>query len=247
MDARYHAVTLQNNELGELASFFNRESFLGANITIPYKEQIAQYVDVTTDSAREIGAINTIVKENYKLQGCNTDWHGFLAPLKQYRSQLEGQSAVVFGTGGASKAIVVALEQLGMQEIYLVSRTPNRISSFSNFERVRIVSYNTWTSWTDEAALVVNATPLGMHPKTEESPVRDSEKKFLANRICYDIVYNPLETKFLHQAKEVGAPTIGGLEMLIQQGSSSFELWTGKQFPTEKIRSILHERITNEI
>ncbi len=245
MDARYHAIDLRNSELNDLAAFLNHDKFLGANVTIPYKQVIANYLDTVDRPARQIGAVNTIVKQGYQLAGYNTDYEGFLAPLEEYEGTIAGYNGIVFGTGGASRAIVVGLIEMGIEEIYLVSRSPNRGSSFDEFDRVQVISYSQWTTYAEEAKLIVNATPLGMHPKTDKSPVRKSEKQFLTDRICYDIVYNPLETKFLRQADSVGATTIGGLEMLIQQGSRSFELWTGKPFPIEIIRDRLYEKISN--
>lgn len=245
MEATYHAVDLQNSELTKLASYLNRETLLGANITIPYKQIIADYLDHIHKEAFKIGAVNTIVKKDFSIEGYNTDYEGFLSPLKEFENDLFGSNAIVFGTGGASKAIVVALLEVGIEEIFLVSRTPDTITSFEDFEQTNIISYHEWTSKLDEVLLMVNATPLGMHPNTNESPVRDSEIQFLQDRICYDIVYNPLKTKFLKQAEQIGTTTISGLEMLIQQGSRSFELWTGYSFPTELIRSTLDERFNN--
>lgn len=246
IDAQYVAIAVQNNELSELAAFFNDENFLGANITIPYKEVLMDYLDVIDPSARDIGAVNTVVKNNFQLRGMNTDYNGFKAPLGKYEYELEGSSAIVFGTGGASRAIVVALRDMGLSRIYLVSRSPrSNLSFWDKQEDVELISYDNWTSFLDDTFLIVNATPLGLHPNIDQSPVRDTEKSFLQDRICYDIVYNPLETKFLKQAKEVGAQTINGLEMFIQQGNKSFELWTGKSFPIDKIREKLHEKIKN--
>lgn len=245
LEARYHAIDLQSQELSQLASFLNRDTFLGANITVPYKQLIGDYLDRTDRSAQEIGAINTIVKSDYRLTGYNTDLHGFLSPLRDFEDEIAGFDAIVFGTGGASRAIIAGLIELGVHEIYLVSRNPDRISSFMDMEQVHVISYHEWPSRGEDAYLIINATPLGMHPKVNQSPVRESEKQFLADRICYDIVYNPLQTTFLQQAQSVGAQTIGGLEMLIQQGSRSFELWTCKQFPIEIIRKKLYESIQN--
>ncbi|WP_441000559.1 shikimate dehydrogenase [Fodinibius sp. SL11] len=244
INATYHAINLQGNELTDLASFLNKELFLGANVTIPYKQQIADYVDVIDASAQEIGAINTIVKNAYKLEGYNTDYAGFIDPLQSYAFELEGASAVVFGTGGAARAIVYGLSEMGVEELFLVSRSPNRITSYRDNQRVQIVSYQNWTSFAEEAVLIVNATPLGMHPNVDSSPVRDQEKQFLESKICYDIVYNPVKTKFLTQASEIGAQTIDGLEMLIQQGSKSFKRWTGYPFPVKIVREKLYGKIT---
>jgi len=245
IEAEYYAINVQDNELIDLASFFNSDLFLGANVTIPYKQTIANYMDGIDSSAREIGAINTIVKNDYRLEGYNTDYSGFIEPLQAYEFELEGASAVIFGTGGAARAIVYGLANMGVGEIFLVSRSPSRITSYRNHSQVQIVSYENWPSFAEEALLIVNATPLGMHPKINSSPVRDQEKHYLEAKICYDIVYNPVETKFLKQASEVGAQTIDGLEMLIQQGSKSFKLWTGRPFPVNIVRDTLYEKLEN--
>lgn len=245
LEAEYHAVDLQPNELTSWASHMNRDQFLGANITIPYKQVIGDYMDRIDSTADKIGAINTITKQDYRLEGHNTDYDGFSVPLEEYAFAVEGQSAVVFGTGGAARAIVVALTDLAVEQIYLVSRNPNRIKSFEKFPRAEVIGYHNWTSYAEDAALIVNATPLGMHSKVEQSPVREGELQWLADRICYDIVYNPLQTKFLRQAKQAGATTIGGLEMLIQQAARSFRLWTGHQFPFELVRDRLHEELAS--
>ena len=245
LEGTYHAIDLQSNELSVLASFLNRDHFLGANITIPYKQMIAEYLDDIDEVARTIGAINTIAKQGFQLNGYNTDYLGFGSPLQEFEFALEGEAAVVFGTGGAARAIVTALTDLGMERVYLVSRKPERITSFRDFGHVEIISYHNWTSFAEDSTLIVNATPLGMHPDTEQSPVRDAEVEWLEDRLCYDIVYNPIETRFLRQAAEVGATTIGGLEMLIQQASESFRLWTGRSFPLELIRNQLHEEFAN--
>ncbi|NIP62896.1 MAG: shikimate dehydrogenase [Nitrosopumilaceae archaeon] len=245
IEAEYHAINVQNSELTDLASFLNKDPFLGANVTIPYKRSIANYMDRIDASAQQIGAINTIVKNDYQIEGYNTDYAGFIEPLQSYGFELEGASAIIFGTGGAARAIVYGLTEMGVEEIFLVSRSPNRITSYRDHRRVQIVSYENWTSFAEDALLIVNATPLGMHPNVDSSPVRDQEKSYLEGTICYDIVYNPVETQFLKQATEAEAQTIDGLEMLIQQGSKSFELWTGHSFPINVVRDTLYEKFKN--
>ncbi|TYP95097.1 shikimate dehydrogenase [Fodinibius salinus] len=245
MSARYFAVDLQNNEFSRLSSYLNSPTFLGANVTIPYKQMISDYLDDTDTIAKDIGAVNTIVKESGRLWGANTDCVGFTAPLESLEHQLKDGSAIVFGTGGAAKAVVAGLEKKGIEEIYLISRNPHSQTFFNDYSYVNIESYHSWTTFADETAIIVNTTPLGMHPKVNESPVRESEKESLANSICYDLVYNPLETTFLQQAQSVGAETISGLEMLIHQGSRSFEYWTGRPFPIGTVREKLYEQLKN--
>lgn len=245
LEARYYAVELDSSELSDVAAHLNKESFQGANITIPYKRVFMEYMDELDNDAASIGAMNTIVKKAYSIKGYNTDSYGFSAPLFEFEAELAGGRAVIFGTGGASRAIIHALKGFQIEEIALISRNPSRRSDFKDDGLIRVESYDTWPALAEEAVLIVNATPLGMDPNSDSSPVREGEMGLLTGKICYDIVYKPLKTKFLLFAEEAGARTIGGLEMLIHQGSRSFELWTGRPFPVEKIRNKLYEAITN--
>lgn len=242
IDIRYHAVTLEQPELPRLPAHFNSESFRGANVTIPYKQVIMDFMDVMDDAAGEIGAVNTIVKNDYRLVGHNTDAYGFSIPLEPYSGQLEGGKALVFGTGGASRAVVYALQHLGINEIVLISRNPARMKKDFGID-LQIRGYEAWKDLAFDAVLLVNTTPLGMAPRTETCPVRETEKQFLSGKICYDIVYNPVKTKFLSMAEQVGCTTLNGIEMLIHQGSRAFELWTGKSFPLDKVRKKVDEYV----
>lgn len=244
MGITYHAIKLEQSELSSLSAHLNKESFKGANITIPYKQQLMEYMDAVDTTASAIGAVNTIVKDDYYIRGCNTDSYGFYVPLKAYEDELEGGKAIVFGTGGASRAIIFALlNQLSFQKIVVISRNPANRNDFEIHDQISVEGYDTWTTHAEEASLIINATPLGMEPQTESAPIRDKESEALSGKICYDIVYKPLKTRFLTLAENAGARTIGGLEMLIHQGSRSFELWTGKPFPIKEVRNKLYEVI----
>lgn len=244
MEGEYFAIALESQELTALSVHLNEETFRGANITIPYKQLLTEYLDELESSARDIGAVNTIIKEEYRLLGANTDPYGFLAPLRKYEDMLAGERAIIFGTGGASRAIVAALDTLGMENIYLISRSPKR-DLYEQQPNIQVASYEAWPALAEEAMLIVNATPLGMAPYKDQAPIRQNEKQFLAERICYDIVYNPVKTQFMEMGESVGATVIGGLDMLIYQGSRSFEKWTGKPFPINIIRNKIHERLKN--
>lgn len=246
METRYYPVALESSEFTLLASHFNNPLFKGANVTIPYKVMLRDYVDEMDESARAAGAVNTIVKRSGKILGYNTDSYGFAVPLVEFQDELEDGTAVVFGTGGATRAIIRALESFNIQDIILISRNPSKKSELESKSGIQVESYDIWTAFAEEAVLVVNATPLGMEPNIDSCPIRDDEKEYLSGKICYDIVYKPLETRFLALARDAGARTIPGLEMLINQGSKSFELWTGKAFPIDKIRNRLHEAIKYE-
>lgn len=240
MSVRYFSVALDSSELGTFAAYLNNENLKGINITIPYKQLVMDYVDELTEECRHIGAVNTMVKDENRVIGYNTDAYGFLKPLEKFKNELTGGRAIIFGTGGASKAIVYALSQWGVKQIILVSRNANQKNLQEWSDRVQFCTYDAWTSFAEEAAIIINATPLGMEPHIKGSPVDIDEQHVLENKICYDIVYKPRKTTFLKMAEEVDARTIGGLEMLIQQGSRSFKLWTGKPFPIEHIQDTLN-------
>lgn len=234
---KYVAIDLQPDEVNSFIAWCSRPQFRGCNITLPYKQLFMDAVDEVTAQARKIGAINTIVKEKERLIGHNTDIYGFLKPLEPFRNELDGREALIFGTGGASRAVVTALFEIGIRKVWLVSRNPLAVSN--DHPDVEIISYDQWTAVMDPVSIVVNSTPLGMHPATDRSPVRESEISWLLDRICYDLIYNPLHTKFLRESQDLALQCIGGLEMFIHQGSRSFQLWTGREFPYQKIETKL--------
>lgn len=243
INAEYHAINLAQAEISDFISWLNRDEFLGCNITIPYKNQFIEVVDHIDDYAREAGVINTIAKSEHKLIGHNTDIHGFTAPLTQYADRIEGGRVIVFGTGGAAKAVKIGLEDLGVEEIVFVSRSPEKSIVNSDHVWVETVSYDQWQSYADEACMFVNTTPLGMSPNIDRSPISDLDSELLESKICYDLIYNPIQSKFLQQADKFGATTINGLDMLIMQGNRSFEIWTGKTFPINDIKKLLINRL----
>lgn len=244
LSLKYERLQLADSDLLKLHKLFNHPSFIGANITIPYKQLMLDYVDHLDELALDVGAINTISKDGYKLIGHNTDVAGFIAPLLPYSDDLEGSSAIVFGTGGASKAVVYALEELGLSEVVMVSRSPGLNHGISTNMNLIMASYANWTAYlSNDCHLIVNTTPLGLGEFIDESPVNEFEVNFLNDRICYDLVYGKQKTPFIVQAIENGGYPIDGLEMLIHQGSKAFQIWTTHPFPIEIIRKTLLKHI----
>ncbi|MEX0685906.1 MAG: shikimate dehydrogenase [Balneolales bacterium] len=242
---QYHAVDVKDADFSNLRELFAHPQFLGANITIPYKTRIREFLDDEDVSAKEIGAVNTIVREKNLIKGYNTDSYGFTQQLNPYRKRLKGKKAVVFGSGGASKAIVHGLVQLEMAEIIIISRKPqSTINNYRLFsDQVSTGPYNLLAELSDGAELFVNTTPLGMSPNELYSPVPKEYEHILNHKICYDIVYVPLFTQFLRQAQRQNAVIIDGLDMFIHQGDKAFHHWTGKHFPYEMVRSKLLDRL----
>lgn len=242
--AVYHAVGVKQSELNSLIAHFNNFNFLGASVTIPYKEILYDAMDTLGMEAAQIGAVNTILKRNGKIAGENTDAYGFRVPIQEFEHELVGERAVIFGTGGATKAIAYTLQEVGLEEVVMVSRRPQQYSVPDS--NISMCSYDNWTAFADDAAIIINATPLGMIPNTEASPVQENEAEVLAHKICYDIVYNPRKTKFLKQAADAGGIPIGGLDMLIHQGAKAFKMWTGKEFPIGLVKMKLDEIFPND-
>ena len=206
----------KNFDLETIDSFIelkkNCKVFSGFNVTIPYKEVILPYLDYIDEEAKRIGAINTI--KNNKLIGYNTDHYGFKESLVKYLKP-HHKTALILGTGGASKAVAFALRELGIKFEY-VSRTKSPEIKHT---------YNTLTSTEIEAnKLIINCTPLGTFPKLEKCP-EISYDQLDKYHLLFDLIYNPAQTKFLKNGKLRGAKTINGLEMLINQAEKSWEIW----------------------
>lgn len=246
LDFKYHRLEVHPDELGNIKDVIHHPNFVGANVTVPHKIDVADILDDLSDEAAVIGAVNTIVKDGNRRIGYNTDAMGFLKPLEPYRDRLAGRNAMIFGTGGATRAIVYALNQLGMDNIWLVARQPHtiRVADFFASKNIRTVSYTRWAIEADEVDLVINATPIGMIPDVDQAPIDERDKDALIGKIVYDIVYKPIDTKLLQYARSVQAETIDGVGMLVHQGAEAFRLWTGLEFPTDQIdarvRSILN-------
>ena len=186
----------------------------GFNVTIPYKEKIIQYLDAIDDEAQKIGAVNVVkITNDRKLIGYNTDFYGFSKSLESLLTK-NHQKALILGTGGASKAIFYALEQLKIPYT-IVSRTKNATNiTYTEIDKKIILEHQ----------IIINATPLGTFPNVNNCP--DIPYNYLNNNhLCYDLIYNPSESLFLKLAKEKGALTKNGLEMLQLQAEKSWEIW----------------------
>lgn len=241
IDAEYIAVDLSPESASDFISWVNRDQFLGCNITIPWKKQLLNLPDHLSPEVKAVGAMNTISKSKGGtiISGDNTDIYGFTVPLQEYDELLDMGRAIVFGTGGSSLAVQYALMEMGYEEIVLVSRSPGLAVPLKESAFTTVVDYTQWQSFADEAELFINTTPLGMGDKQNLSPINEVDSNLLPGKICYDLVYNPSETKFLTIAEKAGAKTINGLNMLIHQGSRSFQIWTGHTFPIEKVKTEL--------
>jgi shikimate dehydrogenase len=234
----YVPLPVPPERLGEAVTGLRALGFVGANVTVPHKEAVMSYLNEVTPEAQAIGAVNIIVVREEKSIGYNTDWQGFLTALSEVGFDPNGKRAVVLGAGGAARAVVYALAQAGTQVTVLnrtLSRAQALVQGFSPlFPRCFLVSLpfitQTLEVQTTEAHLLVNTTPVGMWPEVDQSPWPE-DLAFPGHLTVFDLVYNPGETKLLRQARAAGAKGIGSLGMLVHQGATAFELWTGEKAP----------------
>ena len=193
----------------------------GLNVTIPYKEKVIEYLDSVSPEARAIGAVN-VIKVTHKgkktlLKGFNSDVIGFTQSIEPMLEKCH-KKALILGTGGASKAIDYGLRSLGLETVFV-----------SRYERPGTVQYDKLKPEdVKEYNVIVNCTPLGMYPKTEEYPLLPYEAMD-SNNLLYDLIYNPDETMFMKMGKKYGATVKNGLEMLLLQAFASWEFWNGER------------------
>lgn len=241
---RYVKFPLPREKMPEMILALRAPHCLGANVTVPHKQTILPYLDEVTELAREIGAVNTIVKRtdsgagNAKLIGDNTDAYGFIQALRVRRIAAKHTRVAILGAGGAAAAAGYALAQEGAREIIFLNRSVERAAELA--ERLNrkfphlALAINDWQGLA-RTQLIINATSVGMTPHAEESPLPE-DAILPRHAIVFDLVYNPPVTQFLRAAKQRGARSIGGLEMLIYQGARAFELWTGQRAPVQVMR-----------
>lgn len=218
----HHAIADYSYDLWELepeqlAPFLQKGDFAGVNVTIPYKQQVIPYLDDLSDTARAIGAVNTIVNRSGRLYGDNTDLAGMIALIRRLGLELHGKKVLILGTGGTSKTARAAAQQLGAAEIYRLSRSG----------REDAVTYEEARRLHGDAAVLINTTPCGMYPAVEDCPLDPADFPRLEGVV--DAVYNPLRTNLVLAARERGIPAQGGLYMLAAQAVYAGALFRGCQ------------------
>jgi shikimate dehydrogenase len=233
LDWQYELCETPRAQLGETMARLHKAECVGANITVPHKQAAFEFVDELTDHARKVGAINTIVNQGGKLLGENTDVYGFTQALHESSVELNGARAVILGAGGAARSAAFALAEQNASRITIVNRTEERARKLANdlvahYPKL-LTEVNSIASLAT-AHLIVNATSVGMWPHESESPM---QRLFPRGAAAIDLVYRPLQTRFLRDAERAGARPISGIVMLVHQGAAAFRLWTGRDAPVE--------------
>jgi shikimate dehydrogenase len=227
------------------AKAFNLKGF---NVTIPHKVSIIKFLDDVDSTARKIGAVNTVVNEEGKLLGYNTDGLGALEALREEGVDPEGKKIVVIGAGGASRAITFQLASI-CSKLVILNRTRIRavklageLASVGSVVEGGSLTLKSLGSSLNDSDILINTTSVGMHPDVNESPV--PEEFLHKDLVVFDIIYNPLETLLLRYARNVGAKSVNGVGMLVNQGAIGFKMWTGYEAPKDIMRKAVVENLS---
>ncbi|MBM6619223.1 shikimate dehydrogenase [Bacillus suaedaesalsae] len=244
LNARYIAFHVTPERLSSAIEGLRGLNIGGMNVTIPHKVSVMKYLDEIDPLAKQIGAVNTIVNEKGKLVGYNTDGIGFVNSLKQLLQEknLQNQSILVIGAGGAAKAIYYSLIAEGGKNVDVTNRTllhaEDLIKEHSTSNAVTLLEAEQQLHTYD---IIVNTTSVGMYPQTNDVPMQLSRLK--TGAIVSDIIYNPFETQLLKEAKKYGAVTQNGINMFVFQGALAFEKWTGIYPDIETMKSVIKKKL----
>ena len=227
-DYDYQLVELNKDEFKE---FMEKKDFKGINVTIPYKKDVIPYLDEMDESAKAIGAVNTIINVDGKLKGYNTDFGGFLYMVKAHNVHMEGKKVLIIGNGGACAAVKAVCKHENAKDIVIVSRSANRGA----------IGYDEMYTSHLDADIVVNTSPVGMFPNIANAPIDVSW--FHKLECVLDVVYNPILTRLCFEAQEADIKRVIGLEMLIAQAKYTFEIFENMSFDDSIIDEIKKEML----
>lgn len=254
IDAVYLAFEVDQTNLRQAVESIRTLDMLGVNVSMPNKTAVLAYLDQLSPEAELIGAVNTIVHQEQRLIGYNTDGMGFVRSVNETGHPIKNQKIVVLGAGGAAKAIVVQMALEGAQEITIYKRLNATFLPLKEYfakvsEKtgcpIRLHDYADESQLAldlSQANLLINATDIGMGSKKDQLPIADV--KLLHSQLAvFDLIYSPSETRLIQEAKKMGIKAYNGLGMLIHQGAIAFELWTHREMPVQNIRERLEQEV----
>lgn len=251
MDWVYLPLPVEPEHLEDGIRGLRSMGFAGCNISFPFKTRVIPLLDEVDEFASLMNAVNTIKVQDGKLCGSNTDCFGFVRSLEEQNIDPEGMRILFVGAGGAARASLFGLSRYHVESIAILdvalSQAESLVRDLSAVYPDGVLSYDLMTpenlrKHSEGRDLVVNATPLGMHPKADATPWPE-EVPLPKDAVFFDVIYNPPETKFLARAREEGHKTISGLGMLVHQGAVSFETWTGVKPPVDLMYKVCRESL----
>lgn len=252
LDFRYLAFNVEAGHLKEAVYGLKSLGAIGWNVTMPYKQEICQYMDELSMAAKLGQTVNTVVHRDGKLIGETTDGLGFIRSIEEVGVSIEGKKMTVLGAGGAALSVIVQAALDGADSINVFNRKGTSFEKLKGMIpeiekttgcEMRLVEYDEegLARTIRNSDILVNATPVGMHPDVKNSPIHDINV-FHKELFVYDMIYNPEETILIQQAKSAGCKTMNGLYMLLYQGAEAFKLWTGREMPVDIVKEKYFKR-----
>lgn len=249
MDYAYVAFDVDPNNLGSAIEGAKSLNIKGFNVTIPHKIEVMQFLDEIDEVAGLIGAVNTIDFKNMK--GYNTDGIGAVRAIEEVIS-IKDKNVVIAGAGGASRAISFYLAKYGADSITILNRNVDRAISLAGdvldsglIADVQADSISEINNYLSNADILVDTTPMGMHPHVDDEPIARAEDMH-EDLVVFDAVYNPNETVLIKEAIKAGAKPVYGIKMLLYQGAESFKIWTGVDAPVDEMEKALRQTLNLE-
>ncbi len=247
INAIYLPVHVDNGKLEQVMDGFRAIHFSGFNVTVPFKKDIIQYLDEVSAEGMLMGAVNTVKNRDGRFIGYNTDAEGFVRDFCDgFETTFKGKRVMLLGAGGTSRAISVRLATEGIEHLTIVNRTEANAksisdlvnSNFGNIVSTMLPEKGILDKEFENNQIIINTTPAGMSTYLDSTPF-DLDFNFNGTQLVYDVLYVPKKTRFLNQAEKAGCKIRNGFGMLINQGVSAFEIWTGMQVGRKQTNELL--------
>ncbi len=250
LNYRYLTIKVLPDGLEDAIKAVKAMHFRGINLTMPHKIKVIPMLDELSEAAGIIGAVNTVINDNGRLTGENTDGKGFTRSLKREGVEILGKEVMILGAGGAARAIAVECALSGAKKITIVNRTEASGKELADLIAMKTKAASEYVPWTENLLIpsgtdiLINATPIGFTPNQDLKPDVDYDS-IREGMVVSDVVFDPVETEFLKAAAAKGARTFTGIGMLVQQGALNFTLWTGEEAPVDVMYDALERELSD--
>jgi shikimate dehydrogenase len=248
LDYKYYSFEIDEDEIGSALKVLKKMKFRGLSVTHPFKIKIMEYLDYIDDLAGDIGAVNTVVNDDGKLTGYNTDSPAAVEAIRRNEIELEhGMEILILGAGGAARSIALPLARMG-KDIIIANRSFDRAMKlamkFKSEGTIKVNILDDVEEIIEDIDMLINCTPVGMKGGPQGSPI--STELLRKDMVVFDMVYSPKDTELVRSAKENGAKVIYGYEMFLYQGIMAFEKWTCEKAPTDVMKKTVLGKLDSE-